>query len=176
VDDTLWEDNMPLFQNLMDRTHDAEETARAALEAAQRLEAHHANLMRRAREAEEAAEMALATARRLEGHQALRKAYAEDRLARLEGAIRALARRVKALEAALNAHAQAQAEDRALDRARRLEMARVELEDLAPRVFAKRGGDVDVLVAADQLRALLDQGRLEDVEPVLARWRAEVGG
>jgi hypothetical protein len=59
---------------------------------------------------------------------------------------------------------------------RRLEMAKVELEELAPRVFAKRGGDVDVLVAADQLRALLDQGRLEDVEPVLARWKGEVGG
>jgi DNA repair exonuclease SbcCD ATPase subunit len=176
VDDTLWEDNMPLFQNLMDRTHDAEEAARAALEAAQRLEAHHASLMRRAREAEEAAEMALATARRLEGHHALRKAYAEDRLARLEGAIRALARRVKALEAALHAHAQAQAEDRAQDRARRLEMAKVELEDLAPRVFAKRGGDTDVLVAADHLRGLLAQGHLEEVEPVLARWKAEVGG
>ncbi len=106
----------------------------------------------------------------------MRKAYAEDRLARLETAIRALARRVKALEAALNAHAQAQAEDRAQERTRRLEMARVELEDLAPRVFAKRGGDVDVLVAADQLRALLAQGRLEEVEPTLARWRAEVQG
>ena len=176
MDDSLWEDNMPLLQNLMDRTHDAEEAARAALEAAQRLEAHHASLMRRAREAEEVAEAALATARRLEGHHALRKAYAEDRLARLEGAIRALARRVKALEAALNAQVQAQAEDRAQDRARRLEMARMELEELAPRVFAKRGGDVDVLVAADQLRALLDQGRLEEVEPVLARWKAEVGG
>ncbi len=140
MEDTLWEDNMPLFQNLMDRTHDAEEAARAALEAAQRLEAHHANLMRRAREAEEAAEMALATARRLEGHNALRKAYAEDRLARLEVAIRTLARRVKALEAALNAHAQAQEEARAQDRARRLEMAKAELEDLAPRLFAKRGG------------------------------------
>ncbi len=167
---------MPLFQNLMDRTHDAEEAARAALEAAQRLEAHHANLMRRACEAEEAAEMALATARRLEGHQALRKAYAEDRLARLEMAIRTLARRVKALEAALNAHAQAQEEARAQDRARRLEMAKAELEDLAPRLFAKRGGDADVLVAADQLRALLAQGRLEEVEPVLARWKGEVGG
>jgi DNA repair exonuclease SbcCD ATPase subunit len=174
--DTLWEDNMPLFQNLMDRTHDAEEAARAALEAAQRLEAHHASLMRRAREAEEAAEMALATARRLEGHNALRKAYAEDRLARLEGAIRTLARRVKALEAALSTHVQAQAEDRAQDRARRLAMAKVELEELTPRLFAKRGGDVDVLVAADHLRALLDQGRLEEVEPVLARWKGEVGG
>jgi thioesterase domain-containing protein len=173
--DTLWEDNMPLFQNLMDRTHDAEEAARAALEAAQRLEAHHASLMRRAREAEEAAEMALATARRLEGHNALRKAYAEDRLTRLEGAIRALARRVRALEEVLNAQLQGQEEDRAQERARRLEMARVELEDLAPRVFAKRGGDVDVLVAADHMRALLDQGRIEEVEPVLARWKGEVG-
>jgi hypothetical protein len=112
----------------------------------------------------------------LEGQHALRKAYAEDKLARLEGAIRALARRVKAIEATLAAHVQAQEEDRAQDRARRLEMARVELEDLAPRVFAKRGGDVDVLVAADHLRALLAQGRLEEVEPTLARWRAEVGG
>jgi DNA repair exonuclease SbcCD ATPase subunit len=175
VDDTLWEDNMPLFQNLLDRTHDAEEAARAALEAAQRLEAHHASLMRRAREAEEVAESALDRVRRLEGQHALRKAYAEDKLARLEGAVRALARRVRALEAALSTHAQAQAEDRAQDRTRRLEMARAELEDLAPRVFAKRGGDVDVLVAADQLRVLLDQGRLEEVEPVLARWKAEVG-
>jgi hypothetical protein len=83
---------------------------------------------------------------------------------------------VKALEAALSTHAQAQAEAQAQDRARRLEMARVELEDLAPRVFAKRGGDVDVLVAADQLRVLLDQGRLEEVEPVLARWRGELQG
>jgi hypothetical protein len=132
------------------------------------------NLMERTRALEEVAETALDRVRRLEGHHALRKAYAEDRLARLEIAIRALARRVKALEAALNAQAQAQEEAQAQDRTRRLEMAKVELEELAPRVFAKRGGDVDVLVAADQLRALLDQGRLEDVEPVLARWRAEV--
>jgi thioesterase domain-containing protein len=133
------------------------------------------NLMERTRALEEVADAALDRVRRLEGHHALRKAYAEDKLARLEMAIRALARRVRALEAALSAQVQAQAEDRAQDRARRVEMARVELEDLAPRVFAKRGGDVDVLVAADHLRALLDQGRLEDVEPVLARWRAEVG-
>jgi DNA repair exonuclease SbcCD ATPase subunit len=158
MDVDLEVDNMPLFQNLIDRTHDAEEAARAALEAVQRLEAHHASLMRRAREVEELAETALATARRLEGDNALRKAYAEDRLARLEGAIRALARRLRALEAALNAQVQAQAEDRAQERARRLEMAKVALEDLAPRVFAKRGGDTDVLVAADHLRALLAQG------------------
>jgi len=132
------------------------------------------NLMERTRALEEVADAALERVRRLEGHQALRKAYAEDKLARLETAIRALARRVKALEAALNAQAQAQEEARAQDRTRRLEMARVELEDLAPRVFAKRGGDVDVLVAADQLRVLLDQGRLEDVEPVLARWKREL--
>ncbi len=144
----LEEDNMPVIMNLIERTRALEEVAESALDRV----------------------------RRLEGHNALRKAYAEDRLARLEMAIRALARRVKALEAALNAHAQAQAEDRAQDRARRLEMARVELEELAPRVFAKRGGDVDVLVAADQLRSLLAQGRLEDVEPTLARWRAEVEG
>jgi exonuclease VII small subunit len=131
--------------------------------------------MERTRALEEAADAALERVRRLEGHHALRKAYAEDRLARLETAIRALARRVKALEAALNAHVQGQEEARAQDRARRLEMAKVELEDLAPRLFAKRGGDVDVLVAADQLRALLAQGRLEEVEPVLARWKAEVG-
>jgi hypothetical protein len=148
VDDTLWEDNMGVILNLMERTRALEEVADAALERV----------------------------RRLEGHNALRKAYAEDRLARLEGAIRALARRLKALEAALNAQAQAQAEDRAQERAHRLEMARVGLEDLAPRVFAKRGGDVDVLVAADHMRALLDQGRLEEVEPVLARWKAEVQG
>jgi DNA repair exonuclease SbcCD ATPase subunit len=170
----LEEDNMPLLQNLMDRTHDAEETARAALEAAQRLEAHHASLMRRAREAEETADAALDRVRRLEGRHALRKAYAEDRLARLEGAIRALARRLRALEEVLSTHVQGQEEARAQDRARRLEMARVELEDLAPRVFAKRGGDVDVLVAADHMRALLGQGRLEDVEPVLARWKGEL--
>jgi hypothetical protein len=133
------------------------------------------NLMERTRALEEAAEATLDRVRRLEGQHALRKAYAEDRLARLEGAIRTLARRLRALEAALHAQAQAQAEDRAQDRSRRLELARVELEDLAPRVFAKRGGDVDVLVAADQLRALLAQGRLEDVEPVLARWKGEVG-
>jgi len=144
----LEEDNMPVIMNLIERTRALEEVADAALERV----------------------------RRLEGHNALRKAYAEDRLARLEGAIRALARRVRALEAALNAQVQAQAEDRAQDRTRRLEMARVELEDLAPRVFAKRGGDVDVLVAADHLRALLDQGRLEEVEPVLARWKGEVAG
>jgi hypothetical protein len=134
------------------------------------------NLMERTRALEEVAETALDRVRRLEGHHALRKAYAEDRLARLEVAIRTLARRVKALEAALSAHAQAQAEDWAQDRTRRLELAKVELEELAPRVFAKRGGDVDVLVAADHLRALLEQGRLEDVEPVLARWKREVGG
>jgi hypothetical protein len=151
VEDSLWEekeDNMGIILNLMERTRALEEAADAALERV----------------------------RRLEGHHALRKAYAEDRLARLETAIRALARRVKALEAALNAHVQGQEEARAQDRARRLEMAKVELEDLAPRLFAKRGGDVDVLVAADQLRALLAQGRLEEVEPVLARWRAEVQG
>jgi len=144
----LEEDNMPVIMNLIERT----------------------------RALEEAAEATLDRVRRLEGHHALRKAYAEDRLARLEGAIRALARRLRAIEAALNAHAQAQAEDRAQERTRRLELAKVELEELAPRVFAKRGGDVDVLVAADHLRALLDQGRLEDVEPVLARWRAELQG
>jgi hypothetical protein len=144
----LEEDNMPVIMNLIERTRVLEEVADAALDRV----------------------------RRLEGQHALRKAYAEDKLARLEGAIRALARRVKALEAALNAHAQAQAEDRAQDRTRRLELAKVELEDLAPRVFAKRGGDVDVLVAADQLRALLAQGRLEEVEPTLARWKAEVEG
>ncbi len=134
------------------------------------------NLIERTRTLEEVADAALERVRRLEGHNALRKAYAEDRLARLEMAVRALARRVKALEAVLNAQAQAQAEDRAQDRARRLEMARVELEELTPRLFAKRGGDVDVLVAADHLRELLAQGRLEDVEPVLARWKGEVGG
>jgi hypothetical protein len=134
------------------------------------------NLLERTRVLEEAAEATLDRVRRLEGQHALRKAYAEDKLARLETAIRALARRVKALEVALNAHVQGQEEARAQDRARRLEMARVELEDLAPRVFAKRGGDVDVLVAADNLRELLAQGRLEDVEPVLARWRAELQG
>jgi collagenase-like PrtC family protease len=144
----LEEDNMPVILNLLERTRALEEVADAALDRV----------------------------RRLEGHHALRKAYAEDRLARLEMAIRALARRVRAIEAALNAHAHAQEEDRAQDRARRLEVARVELEDLAPRLFAKRGGDVDVLVAADHLRSLLAQGRLEDVEPVLARWRAEVQG
>jgi hypothetical protein len=151
VEDSLWEDkedNMGIILNLIERTRTLEEAADAALDRV----------------------------RRLEGEHALRKAYAEDRLARLEVAIRALARRLRALEAALNAQAQAQEEDRAQDRTRRLEMARVELEDLAPRVFAKRGGDVDVLVAADRLRALLAQGRLEDVEPVLARWKAEVGG
>jgi len=134
------------------------------------------NLIERTRALEEVAESALDRVRRLEGHHALRKAYAEDRVARLEGAIRALARRLRAIEAALNAHAQGQEEARAQDRARRLEMAKVELEELTPRVFAKRGGDADVLVAADHLRALLDQGRLEEVEPVLARWKAEVGG
>jgi len=144
----LEEDNMPVIMNLIERT----------------------------RALEEVAETALDRVRRLEGHHALRKAYAEDRLARLEMAIRTLARRVKALEAALNAHAQDQAEAQAQDRARRLAMARAALEELAPRVFAKRGGDADVLVAADHLRALLEQGRLEDVEPTLARWRAEVGG
>jgi hypothetical protein len=148
VDDTLWEDNMPVIMNLLERTRVLEEVADAALERV----------------------------RRLEGHHALRKAYAEDRLARLEGTIRALARRVRALEVALNAHVQGQEEARAQERARRLEMAKVELEELAPRVFAKRGGDVDVLVVADHLRELLAQGRLEDVEPVLARWRAELQG
>jgi len=151
VEDSLWEekeDNMGIILNLIERTRTLEEVADAALERV----------------------------RRLEGHHALRKAYAEDKLARLEMAIRALARRVRALEVALSVQAQAQEEDRAQDRTRRLEMARVELEDLAPRVFAKRGGDVDVLVAADQLRALLAQGRLEEVEPVLARWKREVSG
>ena len=148
MEDSLWEDNMGVILNLIERTRALEEVADAALDRV----------------------------RRLEGHHALRKAYAEDRLARLEGAIRALARRVRALEEVLNAQLQGQEEDRARDRTRRLEMARAELEALAPRVFAKRGGDVDVLVAADHLRALLDQGRLEEVEPTLARWRAEVEG
>ena len=150
MEDSLWEekgDNMGIILNLMERTRALEEVADAALDRV----------------------------RRLEGHHALRKAYAEDKLARLEMAVRALARRLRAIEATLNAQLQGQEEDRAQDRTRRLEMARVELEDLAPRVFAKRGGDVDVLVAADHLRALLAQGRLEEVEPVLARWRAEVG-
>jgi len=140
------EDNMPVILNLIERTRALEEVADAALERV----------------------------RRLEGRHALRKAYAEDRLARLEGAIRALARRVKALEEVLSTHVQGQEEGRAQERARRLEMARAALEELAPRVFAKRGGDTDVLVAADHLRALLDQGRLEEVEPVLARWKGEL--
>jgi len=127
------------------------------------------HLMRRAREAEEAAEEALGRVRYLEGHHALRKAYATDRLERLEQAIRALARRVRALEAALT-------QGREEDRQRRLEMARATLEELTPRVFAKRGGDPDVLVAADRMREALAQGRLEEVEPTLARWKAEVGG
>jgi len=148
VDDTLWEDNMGVILNLIERTRALEEVAEAALDRV----------------------------RRLEGHHALRKAYAEDKLARLEMAIRSLARRVKALEEVLRAQAQGQEEARAQDRARRLEMARMELEELAPRVFAKRGGDVDVLVAADHMRALLDQGRLEEVEPVLARWKGELQG
>ena len=125
-------------------------------------------LMRKAREAEEAAEEALGRVRYLEGHQALKKAYATDRLARLEAAIRALARRVKALEAALT-------QGREEERQRRLEMARAALEELTPRVFAKRGGDPDVLVAADHMRKALAQGRLEEVEAALARWKAEVG-
>jgi chromosome segregation ATPase len=151
VEETLWEekeDNMGIILNLMERTRTLEEVAETALERV----------------------------RRLEGRHALRKAYAEDKLARLEGAIRALAQRVKALESALNAHVQGQEEAQAQDRTRRLEMARVELEELAPRVFAKRGGDVDVLVAADHMRALLAQGRLEEVEPTLARWKGEVQG
>ena len=151
MEDSLWEekeDNVGVIFNLLERTRALEEVADAALERV----------------------------RRLEGQHALRKAYAEDRLARLEGAIRALGRRVRALEEVLSTHAQAQAEARAQDRARRLEVARAELEELAPRVFAKRGGDVDVLVAADNLRALLAQGRLEEVEPVLVRWKGEVGG
>jgi len=127
------------------------------------------HLMRRAKEAEEAAEAALGRVRHLEGHHALRKAYAQDRLERLEAAIRALARRVRALEAAL-------VQGREEDRARRLEMAKATLEDLTPRVFAKRGGDPDVIVAADQMREALARGRLEEVEPTLARWKAEVGG
>ena len=126
-------------------------------------------LMRKAREAEEAAEEALGRVRYLEGHQTLRKAYAQDRLERLEAAIRALARRVKALEEALT-------RGREEDRARRLEMAKAMLEELTPRVFAKRGGDADVLVAADRTREALARGRLEEVEPLLARWKAEVGG
>ena len=126
-------------------------------------------LMRRAKEAEEAAEEALGRVRYLEGHHALRKAYAADRLERLEQAIRALARRVKALEEALT-----QAQEG--DRQRRLEMVKAALEELTPRVFAKRGGDADVLVAADHMRKALAQGRLEEVEGALARWKAEVGG
>jgi len=126
------------------------------------------HLMRKTREAEETAEEALGRVRYLEGHHALRKAYAQDRLDRLEAAIRALAQRVKALEAAL-------VQGREEDRARRLEMAKATLEDLTPRVFAKRGGDPDVLVAADHMREALARGRLEEVEPALARWRAEVG-
>jgi len=125
-------------------------------------------LMRKTREAEEAAEAALGRVRELEGHYALKKAYEADRLARLEAAIRTLARRVKALEAALT-------RGREEDRAHRLEMAKGMLEEITPKLFAKRGGDVDVLVASDHLRQLLAQGRLEEVEPVLARWKAELG-
>ena len=126
------------------------------------------HLMRRAKEAEEAAEEALGRVRHLEGHHALRKAYAQDRLDRLEQAIRALTRRVRALEVAL-------VQGREEDRARRLEMAKAMLEELTPRVFAKRGGDSDVIVAADQMREALAQGRLEEVEAALARWKAELG-
>ena len=126
------------------------------------------HLMRKAREAEETAEDALTRVRHLEGHHALRKAYAQDRLERLEQAIRALARRVRALEEAL-------VQGREEDRQRRLEMAKASLEELTPRLFAKRGGDADVLVAADHMRKALAQGRLEEVEAALARWKAELG-
>ncbi|BCZ86754.1 hypothetical protein TthAA37_09520 [Thermus thermophilus] len=106
----------------------------------------------------------------------------EDRLTRLEKRVAALARALKgvreaveALEArveeALKGLEARAAEDRNLQIAR----ARGEVDQLAPRVFAARGGDADVLVMADNLRARLAQGDLEVALPVLEAWRREVG-
>lgn len=93
----------------------------------------------------------------------------EDRLTRLEKRVAALARALKEVLRGLEARAE---EDRALQIAR----AGAELDELAPRVFAARGGDADVLVMADHLRARLAQGDLPGVLPVLEVWRREVEG
>lgn len=107
----------------------------------------------------------------------------EDRLTRLEKRVAALARALKEVQGGLEAlegrveealrGLEARAEG---ERAVRIARARAELDELAPRVFAARGGDVDVLVMADHLRARLAQGDLEAALPVLEAWRREVEG
>ena len=105
----------------------------------------------------------------------------EDRLTRLEKRVAALARALKEVQGGLEAlegrveEALGSLEARA-EKERALQIARAgaELDELAPRVFAARGGDADVLVMADHLRARLAQGDLEAALPVLEAWRREV--
>lgn len=107
----------------------------------------------------------------------------EDRLARLEQRVEALGRALKGVREAVEAlegrveevlrGLEARAEG---ERAVRIARARAEVDELAPRVFAARGGDADVLVMADHLRARLAQGDLEAALPVLEAWRREVEG
>lgn len=140
--------------------------------------------------AHEAARRAAELERRLEALEARTMAKAalpgqalEDRLSRLEKRVAALARALKEVQGGLEAlegrveevlrglEARAEA-----DRALRVARARAEVDELAPRVFAARGGDADVLVMADHLRARLAQGDLEAALPVLEAWRREGEG
>lgn len=107
----------------------------------------------------------------------------EDRLAQLERRVGALARALKEVQGAVEAlegrveEALGSLEARAEgERAVRIARARAEVDELAPRVFAARGGDADVLVMADHMRARLAQGDMEGVLPVLEAWRREVEG
>ncbi|BDG26534.1 hypothetical protein TthSNM66_11700 [Thermus thermophilus] len=107
----------------------------------------------------------------------------EARLARLEQRVEALGRALKGVREAVEAlegrveEALGSLEARAAEaRALQIARARAELDALAPRVFALRGGDADVLVTADHMRARLAQGDLEGVLPVLEVWRREVEG
>ena len=138
--------------------------------------------------AHEAARRAAELERRLEALEARTLAKAalpgqalEARLTRLEKRVEALGRALKGVREAVEAlegrveealrGLEARAEE---DRALQIARARAEVDELAPRVFAARGGDADVLVMADHLRARLAQGDLEGVLPVLEAWRREV--
>ncbi|MGC8968427.1 MAG: hypothetical protein ACP5JV_08990 [Thermus sp.] len=162
MDDVLGpDDRLPLLNAALQDAHTARKRAKRAMERLKDLEARVAQLEARALAKATSYETGLGDV--------------EDRLTRLTAFVKTLARRVKALEAAFSSHQVEEEAREEAERARRLAEAKEALEALAPKVFALRGGDPDVLVMADHLRGRLEAGDLEAALPVLARWKAEVG-